>query len=117
MTNSRRLLACGPMSETDPMSRAADEACILVARHYGLRPEDVRDGEGRAAKHARWIAWRILRDVTGWEVPDIAETFGVCRSAPHYGLAELDGKINGRRADKKLRERVEACLREAAGGT
>lgn len=100
----------------DPMQRALTEACNLVAGHFSLRPVDVRDGEGVTAKHARWVVWTILRDVTGWNVQDIAETGGVSRMGIVYGLAELQGKINGRRADKKLRERVEACLREAAGG-
>lgn len=99
------------------MDRALTEACELVARRFALRPIDVRDGAGVAAKHARWVVWTILRDVTGWELSDIVETNGVSRMGVVYGLSELQGKINGRRADKKLRERVEACLREAAGGS
>lgn len=105
-----------PAEQPDPMHRAADEACALVAAQFSLRPVDVRDGADGAALVGRWIAWRILRDVTGWTVRDIYETFGVVKQTVYDGLEELDGRINGRRADKKLRERVEACLREAAGG-
>lgn len=98
------------------MQRAADEACSLVAAQFSLRPVDVRDGADGAALVGRWIAWHILRNVTGWTVRDIYETFSVRKQTVYDGLTELGKRIEGRRADKALKARVEACLREAAGG-